>query len=410
MAFRWISRSRLSMQRLGFCKAVLALSGQARTSGQMADLLRTKLEDEQLSVPYDKALADWLKGLRTNTELNHEISISLQKLYIYDHPSQTGWLSRLGFNEYVEYLPRGLHLVTASYEPADMGIVLSRLMSREQFEAFDRPSKTNPLILTPEEQVFFLYNLLVADGDFLLPLCDVLLNRFADARFSYLDVGSLIPEVMDNIASRFFGSAYTQTDRRQLQTLEKAKEQIIKNIEEKAEEQGSGSRREQTTIPRLEWLVDVGAIERVESRKWRFTKAGLKLAELTRAYITEIGKRYPENAMGALLDLWFFKFAAGAYGTKQLRNVDREHFICFIWPAYKQLAGVGGYCLFRPLLLYANIMSGSNHQGLFLEYEGATKLLEELYQLDPSALQYTIDRYNTDYQLRIERTPETSER
>jgi len=409
MAFRWISRSRLSMQRLGFCKAVLAFSGQARTPGQMADLLRTRLENEQFSIPYDKALADWLKGLRTNTKLGREISISLQKLYIYDHPSQTGWLSRLGFNEYVEYLPRGLHLVTDSYEPADMGFVLSRLMSTEQFEAFDHPSKTNPLILRPEEQVFFLYNLLVEDGDFLLPLCDVLLNRFADARFSYLDVGSLIPETIDNITSRFLGSAYTQADRRQLQTLEKAKQQIIKNIEEKAEEQGSGSRREQTTIPRLEWLVDVGAIEKVESRKWRFTEAGLELAELTRAYAAEIGRRYPENAMSALLDSCFFRFAADAYSTKKHRNVDREQFMAFIWPAYKQLAGVGGYCLFRPLLLYANIMSMINHQGLCLEYEDATKLLEDLYQLDPSVLQYTIDRYNTDYQLRIERTHETSE-
>lgn len=113
MAIRWISRSRLSMQRLGFCKAALAFSELARTPGQMSDVLRQRLEEQKFTVPYDEALATWPKGLGRETELNPEIVTSLQKLYIYGHPSQTGWLSRLGFTEYVEYLPRGLGLMIA---------------------------------------------------------------------------------------------------------------------------------------------------------------------------------------------------------------------------------------------------------------------------------------------------------
>jgi hypothetical protein len=376
----------------------------------MADILRTRLEEQRFSVPYYEALAAWLKELDKTTESNPEILISLQKLYIYGHPSRTGWLSRLGFNEYVEYLPHGLGLVTGSYEPTDMGLVLSQgLMSPDQHEAFNHPSTSNPLILGLREQIFFLYNLLAVDGDFLLPFCGELLNRYGNGSFNYLDAGSLVPDLIDDLLNRFSGSAYTQSDRRQLQTLEKAKQQILKNIEEKAEEQGSGSRREQTTIPRLEWLVDVGAAERVESRTWHFTEAGLKLTELTQAYEAEMAKRYPENLMAAILNLWFFGYVGRAYGYMPSQNVGRDKFMTFIWPAYQQLAGVGGYCLLRPLLLYANILSLHNHQGLFLEYEEATKLLEDTYQSDPAALQYTIDRYNTDYQIRIERTPETSE-
>lgn len=410
MAIRWVSRSRLSMQRLGFCKAVLAFSALARTPGQMADLLRTRLEEQRFSVPYDEALAAWLKELDKTTELNPGISISLQKLYIYGHPSRTGWLSRLGFDEYVEYLPHGLGLVNGSYEPTDMGLVLSQgLMSPDQHEAFSHPSTSNPLIFGLGEQIFFLYNLLAVDGDFLLPFCGELLNRYGNRSFNYLDAGSLVPDLIDDLLNRFSGSAYTQSERKQLGNLEKARKQILKNIQEKAEEKGSGSRREQTTIPRLEWLVDVGAAERVESRTWRFTEAGLKLTELTQAYEAEMAKRYPENVMAAILDLWFFGYVSHAYGYMPSQNVGRGKFVTFVWPAYQQLAGVGGYCLLRPLLLYANILSLRNHQGLFLEYEEATKLLEDTYQSDPTALQYTIDRYNTDYQIRIERTPETSE-
>jgi len=395
------------MQRLGFCKAVLAFSALARTAGQMADILRTRLEEQEFPVPYDEALATWLKGLNRASESNPEILISLQKLYIYGHPSRTGWLSRLGFNEYVEYLPHGLGLVTASYEPTDMGLVLAQgLMSVDQSEAFNHPSTTNPLVLVREEQVFFLYNLLAIDGDFMLPFCEALLNRFGSGSFNYLDAGSLVPDTIERILDKFSGAAYTRSDREQLKRLEDARRKILENIEKKDEEKGSGSRREQTTIPRLEWLVDVGAAERVESRTWHFTEAGLKLTELTNAYEAEMAKRYPENVMAAILDLWFFGYASSAYGYMPSQNVGRDKFVNFIWPAYQQLAGVGSYCLLRPLLLYANILSLHNHQGLFLEYEEAAKLLEEIYQSNPIALHYTIDRFNTDYQIRIDRNPE----
>ncbi len=403
MAIRWISRSRLSMQRLGFCKAVLAFSELARTPDQMSDVLRRRLEEHKFTVS-DEALATWLKGLGEGTDVT-----SLQKLYIYGHPSQTGWLSKLGFNEYAEYLPRGLGLVTASYERTDMGLVLYQgLMSKEQLEAFDHPSAVNPLVLERGEQVFFLYNLLAADGDFLVPFYDVLLNRFSDGSFNYLDAGSLIPGIMENIRNSFLGSAYTLTDQKQLQILEKGRQQILKNIEEKAEEQGSGSRREQTTIPRLEWLVDMGAVESAGSRTWRFTRVGLKLISLTQAYAAEMEKKYPENVIKALLDSGFFEFVAQAYGKVLPQEVGHDKFVTFIWPGYKHLAGVGGYCLLRPLLLYSNILSLRDGQGLFLEYDKAAGLLEDIYQSDPTALHYTIDRNNTDYQIKLERILENT--
>jgi hypothetical protein len=384
----------------------------------MVDILRTRLEEQIFPVPDDEALATWLKGLNRASESNPEILISLQKLYIHGHPSigipghpsQAGWLSRRAFREYVEYLPRHLGLVTGSFGPTDMGLLLAQnLMPAEQHEAFSHYSTSNPLILQRGEQIFFLYNLLAADGDFLVPFFEALMNRFGEGSFNYLDAGSLVPDTIGGILDRFAGSVYTQSDREQMKKLESARETILKNIKNKDEEKGSGSRREQTTIPRLEWLVDVGATERVESRTWRFTEAGLKLTELTQAYGAEMAKRYPENVMAAILDLWFFGYVGRAYGYMPSQNVGRDKFMTFIWPAYQQLAGVGSYCLLRPLLLYANILSLHNHQGLFLEYEEATKLLEDTYQSDPAALQYTIDRYNTDYQIRIERTPETSE-
>ena len=207
---------------------------------------------------------------------------------------------------------------------------------------------------------------------------------------------------MENMGNSFLGSAYTIADQKELQVIEKGRQQILKNIEEKAEEQGSGSRREQTTIPRLEWLVDVGAVELVGTKTWRFTGLGFKLSALTQAYAADMQKRFPENVIRTLLDSRFFEFVANAYGKVPPQEVGRDNFVTFIWPAYKKLAGVGGYCLLRPLLLYSNILSLNDGQGLFLEYDKAVGLLEDIYQSDPTALHYTIDRNNTDYQIKLE--------
>jgi len=392
------------MQRLGFCKAVLAFSSLARTTGQMAEVLRMHLEERKFLIPYDAILATWLKDIDKASQSNSEISISLQKFYIYDHPSQTGWLSRLGFKEYTEYLPHGLGLVSGPFEPTGMGLVLTQgLTSAEQIEAYNHPSAINPFVLGCEEQIFFLYNLLAIDGDFMLPFCDALLNRFGNGSFDYLDAGSLVPDTMGDMLDKFSMASYTRSDREQLKRLEDARQKILENIENKDEDKGSGSRREQTTIPRLEWLVDIGAMERIASRTWRFTEVGLKLTELAQVYKAEMKKRYPENVISAILDSCFFKYVSRAYGHIPSRSVSSEQFLPFIWPSYSQLVGVGGYLLFRPLLLYANIINLANQPGLFLEYDESIKLLEAIYQSDPTTLHYTIDRSNTDYQIRIDK-------
>lgn len=397
------------MQRLGFCKAVLVFSTLARTPSDMSDTLRMKLEGDRFTVPYDEGLAAWLKDSDNDNELNPGISVSLQKLYVYGHPSRTGWLSRRGFNEYVEYLPQRFGLVTGSYELTDMGNLLSHfLVSSSEREAFNRPSTSNPLILTLAQKIFFLYVLLAADGDFLLTLCDAMLESFGGKPFNYLDVGSLVPKAIREILNRFSGSAYTQLDREQLRKLEAARGRILEETEKNIEKAGSGSRREQTTIPRLGWLVDLGLANWLGSRTWGFTECGLELAVLVQTYEAELARKYPENVISTLLDSHFFVFVAHVYAKQPCQSIGREEFLTFIRPAYTQLAGIGGYCLLRPLVLYANIQSMIGQKRLFVEYDKARELLEEIYQSNPKAVTYTIDRFNTDYQIRIEKVPDQS--
>jgi hypothetical protein len=394
------------MQRLGFCKAVLAFSGLAKTTTQMSNILKMKLETQVFPLPYDEGRDEWLKSVDKNYKNIPESKASLQKLYIYNHPSRTGWLSPLhGFDEYVDFLPNRLGIVKNSCDPTDMGLALAvGLMSTEHREAFNAPSTLNPLVLTLGEQIFFLYNILTVDGDFFIPLYEKLFNKFANTDFDYLAAGSLIPSVIDDIVNRFSGSAYSRPQWEELDRLKKTKETILGEIDNQSHRKGSGTRREHVTVTRLEWLVDLGLAKRAESkvtRMWHFTDAGLKLGILTQFYINAMSRMYPENVVGSLLDTSFFEYINKVYSKVPYVQVDREQFIPFMWQAHKTLAGPGGYSLLRPALLYANILSLTNQRGLYLEHSEAFKLLESTYQTDPTAIHYTIDRFNTDYQFKI---------
>lgn len=385
---------------------ILNLSEYARTSDQMADIIRKRLEDKKVFVPYDESFANWLRGLGEVVDSRTEIKTSLQKFYIYRHPSQTGWLSRLGFKEYTDSIPRSLHLIEGAYSVSDMGLVLNRVLaSSHEREALDTPADVNPLVLGLGEQIFFLYSLLQADGDFLLPFVNALFVKYGSKRFDFVEAGSLVPNVLAEMRYRFSGSAHSQADRAELRKIDEVKNIIQYEQEHKKHKEGSGSRREQTTIPRLEWLVDLDLLERAQSgtRCWRFTKTGSKINELTRLYTSEMKKSYPEKVIGHILDSSFFSLMSRIYSKRKYSEIDKERFLIHIWPFYTKLVGKGRYCLLRPLLLAANASKINNADGPVLEYEKALDLLEQVFRSNPELIHYTINRNNTDKQLKIYR-------
>ena len=172
MAFKWLSGTRRSMQRLGYCKAVLIFSDRARTSAGMIDIMRAELTKNYPLTSFIQKYCKWRKALPNRGNRTQQdsgtIKDQIQYIYIFRHSSQSGWLSRLGFNEYVEYLPKKLQLIDSIYDPTNMGEVLSKaFMDDIEKQSFEMVSdKINPLSLTPQQQIYFLYNILVADGDF----------------------------------------------------------------------------------------------------------------------------------------------------------------------------------------------------------------------------------------------------
>ncbi len=377
------------MQRLGFCKAALVYSPKAHNSRQMAEVLRDALYANSYAIRFDQGLKDWLRRNDTNDReqaRGSDLETSLQLLYVHGHPSKTGWLSRLAFNEYAEYLPLALGLLTQACDLTDYGaVLLYGLMSQEEQQAFQAPSEHNPLMLSTAQRIFFLQRLVEADGDFLLPFSNELLRTFGSSRISYLDAGSRVPAVIGKVIDTFTSSVFTQNDREQLARMRNMKERIDGEIQRHVEREGAGSRREQTTVPRLEWLVDLGFMDRLESRSWQFTRLGLNtLGSLCQLYEDTRRGRFPENVLPTLIDSGFYGAVAEGFNGNRSASITEEQVLKFIQPSYRALSGLTGYSLLRPLVLHANCARISASGSRFLEYKVAAASLPNIYQSDPS--------------------------
>lgn len=409
---RWLTRSRLSMQRLGFCKAAVLLSPSVSSSKELAQRMREWLETRVVRIPDAPDLDEWLakRSNRTRQRENRGATgaISLQGFYVWQHPSGTGWLSRDGFNEYAEYFPRRLGFLDDVFRRTEAGdLLVDAFMTddeRQGFEAGD--PRANILILNRRQRVLFLYQLLAADGDFLLPYARSIASQFGTSSFDYLKAGEVLPSVCMEVARRFSDYAYRADDRQMLDKLESTARKIEEQIGQSIEKIGSGSRREQTSIPRLEWLIDLGLAERrateSSTRVFALTEEGARFA--TQAWLTYqqyLSTLYADRALTAVLDGHFFSLINHSYFSgKGEAWVDGDP-IDFVRQAYDRLSKLRGYYLLKPLLLLSNLDALESYHCRFLEYSAAADALESAYQAAPDRFSYSIDRFGTDYQIRI---------
>jgi len=410
---RWLTRSRLSMQRLGFCKAAVLLSGSVSSSGELAQLMREKLQARTVEVPGSPELDAWLASRRNQVrvEMNEGPSraIPLQRYYVLHHPSRTGWLSREAFNEYAEYLARRLGFLDDAFRRTEAGdLLVDVFMRSDEREGFEQGEPHgNILVLDTRQRVLFLYRLLAADGDFLLPYARSIASQFGTSRFTYLEAGGLLPGVCREVARTFSGYAYTADDREMLDKLDSTATRIEKQIAESIETKGSGSRREQTSIPRLEWLIDLGLAQRQptedSTRVFALTEEGRRFALQAFSQYEQYLSRgvYADNALTSVLDDHFYDLVSQLYFGGEAKQWDEGDPVDFLRPAFDALSKMRGYYLLRPLLLLANLNALQSELPRFLEYSKVRDLLETAYQAAPDRFSYTIDRFATDYQLRI---------
>lgn len=402
MAIRWLKNSRQSMQRLGFLNAIAIYHDKARNAKQMSMVISSELEEKTYKIAFKESYSNWPEPVSNYMTKEKDIEISLQRYYIYNHPSHIGWLFHGGVHEYISYLPVQLGICNEKYELTQMGIVLlNGLITSQEIEAFRSISDLNPFIFEVPQQIYFLYNLLRADGDLLIPFYRLLIEHFGSKPFDYLQAGNVLYKALLEVLDNFRFSLNTRADRVVWKNLDNVRKTVKDNIEKEKQKEGSSSRREHLTITRMEWLVDLGIVIHVDTRVWKFTEIGLQLKVIADTYKNMKG--YPENRVTTLLDSQFYVHSLKSYSgqTKQFRIIGADEFLPFIRGAYNIIAPEGGYVQLRPLILFANIKNIGNSTKQFVDWEHAVEYLEYNFQKDSSLLHYTITRFNDDYQVAL---------
>jgi hypothetical protein len=407
---RWLHGSRRSWERVGFLKLAALLISRYGPSEDFVQKVKMHI-NSAVNVSYDPELVSWLSsnGLLNRQELKEiaskrNIDIRLQHWWAFNTSVQTGWLSREAIPECFGFFPRKTGILEDNFDISELGrTLLLGFMPSDEIAAWEGTSVSarSPLILTRGQRVFFVYSVLKADGDFLLPLLMEWAHSFGSKTFTYLDAGKLMPSALDRMAANFRGSAYSTDDQREISEIERVRDLVTQQNEMKIEKMGSGSRREQMSIPRLEWLVDLGVLRKESTRSYRFGKEGLILVnDLVTHYQDLSSKYYPEDCLLKLLNQHLFgptlRFLCG-----QAKQVELNDCLRLLKEAYQVAKGTLGYVLLRSLLLLIHGWQAETDTPTFVEYDDALQAVETESRLDPESVYYTIDRLGNEHQVKF---------
>lgn len=409
---RWISNSRVSLQRLGFCKFAVLVAERNRTRKELADAVLPCFDQAPLDVVQEEEFTKWVNSRPKQCESSGDgrrIAMAAQDTWVFNHPARTGWLSEGAFAEYYEEinLPLLLDLINEDCVRTDMGDLLLRIGAIPGRDLTSMEGK-NPLVLSDEERAIFFYALSKRDGDFLFPFMNALLRNFGDSPFSYIEAGNVLPDVFDETLRRFQTALYTSADRDQYEDMREVKRKIVENMKKKIHVEGFGSRREQTAVPRLGWLVDVGVVGKREGEKYQYfllPKQKVFIEASYATYTAAANAGYADEGITRLLDSAImrltFRLLCGTSG--ELEPVT--DIIGFVRVGYEQLKPPTGYCVMRPLLLLSHTLNWAGAGRQVVEYRQAVDLLEEAYRRDTAIFYFTTARFGEDYQIKFEPRP-----
>jgi len=407
---RWLRGSRRSWERIGFLKLAALLISRYGPSEDFVEKVRTHI-NSAINVSYDPELVRWLSsnGLLDRQDLKEiaskcNLDMRLQYWWAFNAPVQTGWLSREAIPEYFGFFPRKTGILEDNFDISELGrTLLLGFMPSDEIAVWEGTSVStgSPLILTKGQRVFFVYSILESDGDFMLPLLMEWVHSLGSKTFTYLDAGRLMPSALDRMAANFRGSAYSSDDQREIREIERVRDLITQQNEMNIEKVGLGSRREQMSIPRLEWLVDLGVLQKENTRSYRFTKEGLLLVDDLVTHYQDLSSRYyPEDCLLKLLNQHLFGPTL-RFLCSQAKQAELNDCLRLLKEAYQVAKGTLGYVLLRSLLLLIHGWQAETDTPTFVEYDDALQAVETESRVDPESVYYTVDRLGNEHQVKF---------
>lgn len=395
MPLRWISFSRVSMQRPGALVAVAA--GASERPTDLAGITRAyaPLLQRSIAVPPDRAndvvtylreLRLWKRygRLREADALPVNASVQLQDLWLADPrvPSATGAITDDVVDEPPQ-LAATLRLIREkNFTLTDRGKALLATALPPRRDAPDQEVvSSNLFLLNPGARAVFLYALLDADADFLGSAyrCAAPTDETEFTRASFADQ---LNDACRDLKSRWVRRVRTGTERKLLMRLDELAAEIDKP-RESGKRWGGGRPPDQTATVRLEPYVDLGLITKLSRSAYHYRISGTQ-REFFDAVVSA------DDADGFLDRALFGTYLKGVGITPSVPSDD------VIWEriveAYRTLRSPLGFAAFREVAVLAIARLLDEGAGSFFEVADAVRLLRAKRAEDPRALRFGVAR------------------
>jgi hypothetical protein len=393
------------MQRTGYLKRLIKRVTTTPTSNLESlgnDLLETVLKRVRIQI--DENLATYIKARlggnsytsiksQTNAWLKNGGSapfllLELQDLYLSNPklPSQVGRLVKEDWRKYPQ-LGMNIGLIrSGTYSPTTRAFSFLNLVPEQELQAFiDYKPEANPFLLSLEQRLFLIYLFLENDGAILVPLWKKLLTS-SESSFSERDAGDLLPPIIRNIISYYKNKLIPVGLRKRLESLGKSADNIALQLN--VQDYKSVSAREENARVRIEPIVDLGILQKVNPLRYEYTfsAAGKALAD-------SFTGDEDSTAIGEFLNQRFFTTMAAAQGI-QAEILSEEDIIPRLRGNWKTISSSNGYAPIEEIALLASIKALVNDNKI-LEIATARDALIAFQKANPYQVRFTVDRLGT---------------
>jgi len=384
------------MQRLGYLKLLIAQASKSSTSNlkvlggnlistvtrlisinptpDLANYLRVTISGQP-----DKSLLQQLEKSLSLTKPT-DIKVQIQDIYLSSKnlPSQRG---RLVPRDSTNYPRLGVSLGLLrkdSYTPLVRGQVLLHLLKSDEVSTFQEYSPNmNPMLLTQEQQFFFLYTIITSDRHLIIPLYHQLLDTKGD--FADYEAGNLLPGIIRDIYENLRQQARSGADEIRLKKLLEMAD-VIERWKDR-EYKGQGARDETITV-RLEPLVDLGILTKKDPLSYRY-----RLSSIGRHLMTQLTK----NKNGLDIERQLFEHFVEAYSLELKTLSDDSDRLPFIYESYSRLKSPLGYAPINDVMLLGILLAIEAKRGYF-EIEEGMQTARTIQQKYPSLVRFNVDR------------------
>jgi len=405
VVLRVFDNASLRMQRIGYLKRLIKRVGTTPTSNLESlgnDLLDVVLKKVRFQI--DENLATYIKarlGGNSYTSIKNQTNawlknggdapfllLELQDLYLSDPklPSQVGRLVKEDWRKYPQ-LGMNLGLVRpGTYSTTTRAFSFLHLIPEQEQQAFiEYLPDSNPFFLSLEQRLLLIYSFLENDGEILIPLWKKLLSSSL-IPFSERDAGDLLPSIIRNVISHYKNKMIPVDLRKRLESLAKSADNIALQLN--VQDYTSVSAREENARVRIEPIVDLGILQKVNPLRYEYTfsVAGKVLAD-------SLTGDEDSTAIGDFLHQRFFSTMASVQGI-QADVLSNEDIVPRLQVNWKTISSSNGYAPIEEIALLAGIKALVNDKKV-MEIATAREALIAYQKANPYKVRFTVDRLGT---------------